>query len=199
MFISDEKKFVYFAIPKTGSYSIHNFFGYRTGHPLPDEHHMGVRRFVKDYSDKQDYFKFAFTRNPWSKIVATYFDFTLRRGKEYAQGIVYDQPLLSEFKDFNDFCIRLKDSEWRHDIFFVPQIELVTLENDLPISFIGKFENLNEDMKEVCSRLGIQFRPLEHANKGLYDKSYRDYYNDEARRAIEELYLTDLEMFNYEF
>ena len=199
MFINHDKKFVYLAISKTGTYSVHNFFGYNSGHPVPAEHHMGVRTLLEKYPVSKDYFKFAFVRNPWSKLVSTYMDFTLRRKNQYSEFVIHDKPLLSEFENFEDFCLRLKDSVWIKDIFFIPQIDLVTTEEGIPINFIGKFENMNNDFKVVCNKLNLGYRPLTHANKGLYNKDYRTYYSNKAKLAIEELYRDDIEIFNYEF
>lgn len=93
MFVSEEKKFVYIAIPKTGTYTIHSAFGYTHGHPEPAEHHAGIRSIDPNVVDGK--YTFAFVRNPWSKLVSVYNDFTLRRGCQYSGKITMDEPLRS--------------------------------------------------------------------------------------------------------
>ena len=200
MFIDNDKQFVYVAIPKTGTYSIHTLFGYVTGHPEPAQHHAGIREIIAEYPETRDYYHFGFVRNPWSKLVSVYNDFVLRRGHQYSQKIRMDKPLLSEFEDFNDFCINLGSSDWFKDIFFRPQFESVTYESGDEIDYIGKFESLNTDMNFVCFQLNISVQQLAHKNVGQYqDRDYRQHYSKEAQYAVEELYHEDIRRFNYEF
>ena len=50
--------------------------------------------------------------------------------------------------------------------------------------FIGKYENLAEDMQIVCDQIGIINKPLPMINKTNHD-SYREYYSDESRQRID--------------
>jgi hypothetical protein len=197
MHINDDKRFVYLALPKTGSYSIHYFFG-ELQHPEPHLHHAGVRELATQYAD---YFKFAFVRNPWSKLVSIYHDFTLRRGKQYSGLVWMKEPLLSEFKDFEDFCRGLSASPWLQDVFFRPQSMFVTdVNGDSAVDFVGRFESLEDDFTQVCKILEIPLKKeLAFANKGKYTKDYREYYNDETRKIVGEIYREDVKRFGYEF
>ncbi len=199
MFINHNKKFVYLAIPKTGSYSIHNYFDYNTGHPEPDEHHMGIREFKREYPHCSDYYAFAFVRNPWSKLLSTYKDFTLRRKHQYSGKVRFDRPLLSEFENFEDFCLRLHESHWRNNVFFRPQVEFVEDENGVPINYIGDFKYLGSDFQFVCRSLGIGDGVIERLNRGQYQDHYRSFYTVRGRNAIAQLYKEDIERFGYDF
>lgn len=196
MFVNHEKKFVYLALPKTGSYSIHAYFDYTQGHPEPDEHHAGVRELPPELSD---YYKFAFIRNPWSKLVSVYHDFTLRRGKQYSGLVTMDEPLLSEFEDFEDFCLRLGESHWFTDVFFRPQASFVYDNTDKPIDYIGRFESINIDFKHICREFGMPVVDLGHENRGKYLADYRSYYTDDSSEAVRRLYEEDIRRFGYEF
>ncbi len=196
MIINHEHEFVYVALPKTGSYSIHGYF--KVGdHPEPHLHHAGIRELPPF---PEHYFKFAFVRNPWSKLVSIYHDFTLRRGCQYSGLVWHDKPLLSEFKDFEDFCRGLGQSHWFGDVFFRPQSVFVTNpDGSIAMDYVGRFEQLDEDFEQICSAIGVSYHRLEEANKGQYDKGYREYYTDETRAIIGELYREDVERFGYEF
>ena len=196
MHIDHDKRFVYLALPKTGSYSIHYFFD-NTQHSEPHLHHAGVRELDPVLID---YFKFAFVRNPWSKLVSMYHDFTLRRGQQYSGLVWHEKPLLSEFEDFDDFCYGLADSPWLQDVFFRPQFMFVTDEhNQDAVDFVGRVENLDIDFATVCAMLDISYKTLGVANKGQYTKEYREYYTKRTAVIIGDIYAEDVKRFNYEF
>lgn len=200
MFINHDFKFLYVAVPKTGTASTHAFFGYRTGHPEPDEHHMSAQEAVNRHPEIADYFKFAFVRNPWSKLVSVYHDFTMQRGHQYSAKKKMDKPLLHEFNDFEDLCLRLKDSEWRDNVFFRPQSTFVTMDNGEVIDYVGKFEDLDDHFREACEMIGYPIRsalPMYHVGK--YNHDYRKHYSSESREAVRQFYQEDLELFDYEF
>lgn len=200
MIINDEHKYVFVAVPKTGTTSIHFALEPGVQHPAPAEHHAGVRKLLADHPRIEPYFKFAFVRNPWSKLWSLYADFTMRRVKQYSQFVAHDEPLLSEFKDFEDMCLNLHDSPWFQDIFFRPQIELVTKEDGSQVDFVGRYENLDTDFGHLISLSTIPvINPLSVRNRGHYSGSYRDHYTPAAVEAVAKLYAEDIEAFGYAF
>lgn len=198
MFIDHYHKFCYIAIPKTGTYAVHSFFGYTHGHPEPSEHHIGARDLLLKRPELDDYFFFAFVRNPYAKLVSIYHDFTLRRGHQYSENVRYEKPLLSEFKDFKDFCLKLKDSPWYSDIFFRPQIESVIRPNGNFIEFHCKYERLQEGMDYIADRFYLDRKVLRVENKGKYDRPFESFYDCESRSAIIKAYKEDFDAFDYQ-
>ncbi len=65
--------------------------------------------------------------------------------------------------------------------------------------FIGKLENLAEDFTVIAGKTGFVTDGLLHLNNAGRGKSYREYYDQEAREMVAERYRRDIEMFNYEF
>lgn len=200
MIINNDAKWIFIATPKTGSKSISNYLG-QTVHPKPSEYHMGCRRILQEYPETFAYFQFAFVRNPWARLVSLYYDFTIKRVNQYSQEVSLPARLLSEFGDFKGLCLGLKKSHWARNLFFIPQTKLVTYRDGCPIDYIGRFENFIDDFRKICTKLQIPWNPenIEHANKGVYDKSYRDYYDAETIEAVAKFYADDIRFFNYEF
>ena len=71
-------------------------------------------------------------------------------------------------------------------------------EENIKIDFIGSYENLNEDFKFVCNKIGIPQVELPYKNKTNHNY-YTEYYNDETRNIVETKYAKDIEYFKYKF
>lgn len=68
---------------------------------------------------------------------------------------------------------------------------------ELIVDYIGRFENLNLDVKTIFSRLNIE-ASLPHLNKGNRGEYY-SFYDNEAKEMVETLYSDDISYFNYSF
>ena len=42
------------------------------------------------------------------------------------------------------------------------------------VDFIGRFENLNNDLKTICENINVEYTPLPHKNKSTH-KPYQEY------------------------
>jgi hypothetical protein len=203
--INHEKQWIYTAIPKTASKSISVAFGH-TKHPEPAIYHATVQDIVAAHPETYSYTSWSIVRNPFSRLVSCYFDFTLKRGNQYSETVRHDKPLLSEFKNFEDFCLRLGDSHWKDDLFFREQAAFLCVPNQRGNELcggqlIGKYENLEEDFRRICESLRISPIPtLTHQNDGVYDKKWRSHYVSNAQvEAVRKLYDCDLRFFKYDF
>lgn len=199
MIVDDFHKYVFVSVPKTGSISMQVSLGYAHDIPEPEIYHAGISTIIQRFPHALEYFKFAFVRNPWARMLSLYKDFTLHRVHQYSEKVRHDQPLLGEFADFNDMCVKLHQSNWINDIFFRSQFQLLSIDGVLAMDFIGRFENIAPDFGIICQRINKQVS-LIRTNVGKYESSdYRKYYNDAAREAIRTLYADDIESFGYEF
>lgn len=157
------------------------------------------------------YFKFSFVRNPYDRAVSIYkhFGFSERCG----------------FKKF--VMKKLPNELWNNKYWFVgPQSEFLYDKNgETKVNFVGRFENLQNDFNYICKQIGLPPTEVPHINKSEKKKlklaltpkqiakwllqirgraipkfrSYWDYYDDESREYVAELYKTDIELFKYRF
>ncbi|MGB3788102.1 MAG: sulfotransferase family 2 domain-containing protein, partial [Phormidesmis sp.] len=134
----------------------------------------------------ENYFKFAFVRNPWDWQVSLY-EYS-RQHKSHPQ-----KNLMSSFKDFDDYI------RWRVKEEGTLQKEFVTDNNgELIVDHIGKFEKLSADFVEICDKIGLAVS-LPEFNKTKSRKDYTAYYTDETQRLVAEHFKEDIEMFDYSF
>ena len=132
----------------------------------------------------KEYFKFTFVRNPWDKVISECFC-------PHIQLIFKDCKTISDkIKKVYSLSTTGYGNHCRNQLAFVLA--------DLPMDFIGKFENLQEDFNFICDRLGINHQELPIKNKSNH-KHYTEYYNDETKDIIADTYAKDIEYFGYEF
>ena len=205
MFTSDNKQFAFFHIPKTAGGSItvllskyidNNFNintknidkskkGWMTRYHIKSSiksfNHM--HSFVDPMFDKygcKDLFSFAFVRNPYTRIVSLY------------------KMLLPQLdnKSFLEFCNQLKTEDKKRLSF--TQYDYISVNNKIPLSFIGRFENIENDFNFICEKINI---PERYKDLGFEHKSektnYKDYYCNESKKIIDEVFDIDFKKFNY--
>jgi hypothetical protein len=140
------------------------------------------------------YFKFAFVRNPWDRLVSTYFK----------QDLI-TKSLLNFDQDFTNFVYQL-DEIWRsldevkhiHKSHLIPQTNIIYNDDDeLMIDFLGRFESFQKDVEEIRERLKIT-KQTSITNSTVH-KPYQRYYNEETVEIVRRLYERDVRFFNYEF
>ncbi len=200
MIINNEKQYIFIAISKTATSSIHAVLDYkRRQHPEPEDHHAGIKDILKLHPYAQKYFQFAFPRNTWSRIWSLYYEFRFIRIHQYSKIVRVKKPLFSEFKDFEDFCLNVFNTEWRDNIFFKSQIESITREDGTLIDFIGQFENLQSDFNKVCKLIGCPIVRLRHFRDSQYKGTYRKEYTRLAKDAVGNFYHRDILELKHDF
>ncbi|MGA9271459.1 MAG: sulfotransferase family 2 domain-containing protein [Lutimonas sp.] len=131
----------------------------------------------------ESYFKFAFVRNPWDRLVSEY-EF-IRRRPDHGR---HSKVMRMGFEKYIVYQSKRFDAH---------QINMLADKNGkLLMDFIGKFENLYEDWNRITDRLGIENKQLTHRKKAGI-KDYNSYYSDESRALVAELWKGDIEAFGY--
>ena len=209
-----EPSFIFVHINKCGGSSIHRALRHvdaeRTGHRT-----FKNILYTSKIDNPEDFFKFSFIRNPWSKMVSFYNYHDKRRGWDFC-GWPWDKNNPPEFNDF----IKLIYEEsfpwravWQHDRFKSSHKQTIPLRvsnsydwlvdksGKFSMDFVGRVENMSEDYMFVCKKLGLpQTRPP-HINKSSREKPkhYAEYYDDEARELVAFNFSKDIEHFGYTF
>lgn len=204
--ISHEYKCIFTHIPKTGGKSIKTLFGlpeFERDYKICDHEHKIEYAFghrnLSEFENEgyfAEYFKFAFVRNPFDKIVSAYFymenggcnevdrQFREKRLAQYAghfTAFVEDLPTFLDSTHFRPQAAWLCDSR-----------------RNLLADFVGRYEALERDLSTVRDRLGLSFDEAPRLNASRH-QSYRSYYDDSTRRRVAQAYGEDMELFSYRF
>ena len=185
MIISAEKKFIFVAVPKTGSSSIEKALAKYSDEELEKgktKHTM--LSHIPDMLDKP-YYKFCFFRNPWDRMVSFY-HYHLRQG---------DQFLSRDYKDvsFKEWLKKGKTA----GTFEKQTSYIMNKGRIVPDVAIYKFEEMQDSWKHICATLGVKGE-LPHINKSKH-KHYSEYYDDETRHIVKILEYGAIRMLGYEF
>lgn len=207
MIVSHQHRFVFAAIPKTGTHSVRQALrahlgpedteqvGLFVNKRLPYEAlaqiqhgHIGLDQVRPHLGEDafRSYFKFAFVRNPYDRFVS-YCAF-MRRG----DGAFTRQPqavmrhILFKMRPLN------------HILFQPQHTLLVDAQGRLLADYIGRVEQMQACYDEICTRIGFSSQALERVNRSSRG-DYRQYYDQVLMDGVSELYRRDLDLFNYEF
>jgi hypothetical protein len=136
--------------------------------------------------DWNRFFKFGFVRNPWDREVSLYH--YIKNKKKHHLSSLYRE--LGSFDAYVRWIVSQKRQSQR-EMFYGREGEKL-------VDFIGKFENLEDDLRIVCRNLNIDAQ-LPHVNLSKRKANYREYYSPETRKIIEEHCQDDIIQFGYEF
>lgn len=207
MIISHQHRFIFVAVPKTGTHSVRQALREHMGpddieqvglfvnrrFPYPElakiQHgHFSlqqIRPFIGEDAFA-GYFKFGFVRNPFDRFVS-YCAFMTRQ-----QGLFERDPQGT----MRDILFRLRPLDHVH---FLPQhLLLDDGQGRLQADLVGRVEDMQASFDAICARIGIPSRPLARVNSSRHG-AYRDYYDQALIDGVADLYRRDLELFDYEF
>lgn len=206
MIISHAHKFIFAAIPKTGTHSVRQALREHMGptdmeqvrlfvekaFPIPALARMGhghislaeVRPHIGE-GDFSRYCKFAFVRNPFDRFVSYCAFATSKEG-------AFDRDPRAVMRHF------LRSPPFHHMIFR-PQHSFVTdSDGSLLSDALGRVEDMQQSYDRICAKIGISSTSLGHENSSRHGE-YRGYYDQELIDGVAKLYARDLELFGYDF
>jgi len=207
MIISHSRKFIFAAIPKTGTHSVRRALREHMGEgdleqvglfvqkrlpfaPLAALGHghislMQVRPFIGEAAFA-DYVKFAFVRNPFDRFVS-YCAFMTREDGAFLR---QPQEVMRHFL--------FKERPLDH-LLFQPQHTLVTdHEGRLLADVVGRVEDMQSSYDAICARIGVPGAVLDKVNSTEHG-TFRDYYDAELIEGVSDIYRRDLDLFGYSF
>jgi hypothetical protein len=134
-----------------------------------------------------DYFKFAIERNPWDRQVSLY----AQRKKQYQPGKEFNFH-----KDLDSLWFRCTEYVRLHNW------DIYTINNQIAVDKVVRYENLDDEISEVLSLLGISDSlkmPKRRAGYRNDGGNYRSLYCDRTRNLVARWYHREIEAFGYEF
>lgn len=185
--ISHHRKFLWFRVAKVGTRTI--FDGFDSANVILDsDHAMECHYRPESYSD---YFRFAFVRNPWDRLVSCWHDKVVDRN--YFE---FKDERWNELKQFDRFVQYVEDLDIRScDHHLRAQSCLVDLNN---IDFLGRFENFESDLCYVMEKLNLETSTIPRVN-ATNRTDYHEYYSQELAQRVGRIYALDISMFNYAY
>jgi len=93
---------------------------------------------------------------------------------------------------FNEFI--------RHYLTTVPQrqTDFVYLGNKQIVTFVGKFEQLENDLKKICNNIDVSYTSVSHVNSSSRGRNFQEYFTSEDVLNLFNTYFRDdFEHFGY--
>lgn len=219
--ISHKHQFIFLGIPKVASRSFFNYLVKKHGRDLEIEWYEKRDVFFDLAKQYPDYYKFTFVRNPWSRIVSCY-------KSKIGEAVIGKRARIHSFyknlspnMSFSDFCHWLQTEEGSDEMadrhWISQHCFLINEKDEMICDFVGKYENLDQDWRLVCDKVGLVYEPLaqkgfisaigENKNPELIENEenqvqkndYRQYFDEKTKKIIAERYIKDCEMFEYDF
>ena len=206
MLLSDSHRFIFIHVNKAAGTSVQNALAQFGHNPsgdslgkLKSKLHLARdyrQRFYAEHANASqlrkvmpqevydEFFKFAFVRNPWDWLASSYHYLCNTPTHRHHRRVV----AMASLADYVDFeIVRGKRS----------QAAFVCSGDEVIIDFVGRFETLEKDFSSVCRHVGIE-ASLPHANKTDH-RDYREFYDDALTAKVAEHWRCDIDLFAYEF
>ena len=185
MYVSDDRKFAYIHIPKTGGTAIRKGLLDDTEYRRVGDKHGGVDQLPAHCDEK--YFIFAMVRNPYQRLVS---QFRFRTIRDRHKGLFAERyPTLTDF--LGSEVIRTKTRPGKHPI---SQTDLI---DDRVLWF--QFERFDTAVQSMCGLLGMYNRKIERDERTNSFGSYiwTDYMTERALEIINDEARADFDLFGY--
>ncbi|MEB3340210.1 MAG: sulfotransferase family protein [Okeania sp.] len=229
--ISEQNSYIYFEVPKvactTVKSTLQELEALTLGQNLPSKESsivhnkklsllrspsdIGIDNFLAMLNNN-NVFKFCFVRNPYTRLLSVYLNkMSWREGQFYKKIAEILDMSVSERITFKQFVMAIKnqsplamDPHWRVQTY-------QTFYGLVDYNFIGRFENLNQDLKVVLNRIEnfsdqknkcaeaiekLSF--IRGGKKTNADSKLRDFYGtQEIRDLVFSIYKEDFHNFDY--
>ena len=131
-----------------------------------------------------NHFKFAFVRNPWTKIVSHW-----KYIKKFHR---FDRPI----NTFEQFI--LEEHNWTPTVFKAQTDYILDNSGNLLVDFIGRFENLENDFNKIANKCNLKHDGLSKENASS-ETDYYQYYNSKTYAMVENKCKRDINYFGYKY
>jgi len=137
-------------------------------------------------------FKFTFVRNPYERFISGWSH--IKKNKTF-NNLIDDKLEDIEYMILNRQI--LSDISYNH-VFLTQYQHILDKNNINNMDFIGKIENLEDDLEIILNKIGIAniVHNKKYINKGSY-KFYKDYYTQSILDFVNEFFNDDFVNFGY--
>ncbi len=158
---------------------------------------------IKKFDQKawKKYFKFTFVRNPYTHAISHWmFD-------EENWSIINKKKVINKKrftkKNFIKYLKNLKKEIRRKDDYYSnmrPFSKIYTIDGKIAVNFVGKFENLKQDIEKIQKILKLPKKKFEltHTKKNT-SKNHLNLYDNESKELVKEIWCKEFELFKYKF
>lgn len=205
MIINTNKKFIFLHLPKNAGSTLKTLFqGQAYG--LEPKHHIknGIHTHATADEAKNyfpfwdDYFKFIFVRNPWDRLYSIY---------SYWKNTYWRENRRLKSKNFKNWLMIEENYDWwngkptnqKLPHQKRPQMSWLCDKNSqIIVDYIGRVEDLHEDCKIICNKIGITYKQPTIKNKSSRG-TYKNAYDNEMIEFVSHYHKVDIEYFGYKF
>lgn len=209
--ISERHRYIYFEVPKTGCSTVKATLQQlelldsdrnppanvhdRAASPLlcPSDLKSSFARILGDGS----YFRFAFVRNPYTRALSCYLNKFIGNAAErqrLAPQLGLDPAGNIEFRHVLQRIAEQPTS--RMDGHWAPQADLLAPDL-IQYDFIGRFEGLDNDLRDVLNRLGVTIEPERRGYTSNANRRTEEFYDGASVDLVQSIYRCDFEIFEY--
>ena len=218
MRISHKHRFVFLAIPRTGSTTVRHvlddYSDIKSVHILkrtddfPFSNHLRARDLKRIFDrsgwDWFAYKRFCVIRNPWDRVVSLYHHRQrVLSGHAPARGLVYNawkyvRYRLTPKQSFKDYVMAIDPKKG----LTASLRDFICNENgEYLVDDVLRFEALTAALPAYLAQFGITVGPhaIPQFNVSEGRRSYADYYDAESRQHVENVYRYEIDRFGYRF
>ena len=192
--ISKTHKFIFVAVPKTGSSSTEEALApYQSNLTNQFNRHATCLKLQRDLPAEiwQNYFKFAFVRDPYDRMLSWYF---YRKRKQLEDPSYPRHYLYTGNISFDEFVETFSEKE-----LMFKQVDFIAPHGGgLLVDAVGRFENLQEDFSSMCDQLDlpkIHLPTIRSSKKPVAD--LQGLWTSESRGIVNEYFREDFQFFGY--
>ena len=203
MLISHKHKFITIDIPKTATRSLRetllpqnvidivgdpnlnaDFYQHGTAMQCSES----LQELNKNFAD---YFSFVIVRNPWDRYYSffKYFKEYAEKYKNKNESIEWNTLEITQGKLCEELFANKTDEIVLRNIIINNECQsdyYADEKNEIMVSHIAKFENLNKEFELLCNQVNVNYSPLFHGNKSIIKSSYYNIYTKETINLVAE-------------
>ncbi len=158
---------------------------------IRQEFYNNLSKFLIKEEEMSRCFEFTFVRNPYTRFISAFF---------YCKG---NKFIDIEYFDSIDKCIANKDKLTSTSYFHIFKTQkrhiILSDSSEKKLDFIGRFENLKEDLTSLYKRLKLEEHfPKKRINENPINYGdYKQYYTQEILNFVNDHFREDFEEFDY--